>query len=627
MMSDGIGCTWICRDGVESSMTECEARLLMQENEKLRRQVQSNAEACARVEELTARLDETDAVLRAEIERRCLLEEQLRHVSGETAGGASDRTVDLAVANERLRKEIEERAQAELALRARERRLHAVLDSILTGVLIVDRETRHIVDVNPHAAAAIGLPKEQIVGKVCHQFVCPAQKGSCPIIDLGHTVDRSERVLLRSGGVPVPILKTVVPATWEGREYLIESFVDISRLTQAENEARESLSLLEAALESMADGLLVVDGFGKIKEYNKQFQVLWGLPDAVLDTHDDDLALAAATPRLRDPEAFLNRVRELYEHREQEGHGLAEFKDGRIVEYYSKPQRMDDQVVGRVWSFRDITEKHTAEQKQAALLRRVAEINEELTHFAYVVSHDLKAPLRGIKLITEWLCADYGDKLGDDAKEQLDLLQNRVARMYNLIDGVLQYSRVGRIKEEAQEVDLNKLIPSIIDGIAPPEHIHIMVEPNLPAVECERTRISQVFQNLLTNAVKFMDKPVGEVRVGCIEDGDFWRFSVADNGPGIEEKYFDRIFRLFQTLAPRDEFESTGVGLALVKKIVEMYGGRIWVESQSGRGSTFLFTFPQKREAVASESSAGGIACLSDCAAEGMQIENRSSVS
>jgi PAS domain S-box-containing protein len=249
----------------------------------------------------------------------------------------------------------------------------------------------------------------------------------------------------------------------------------------------------------------------------------------------------------------------------------------------------------------DITDKRSAEQKQAALLQKVAAINEELTHFAYVVSHDLKAPLRGVQLITEWLCADYADKLGDDAKEQLGLLQSRVARMRNLIDGILQYSRVGRVQEEMEDVDLNRLIPALIDGIAPPEHIHITVESGLPAIECEKTRIAQVFQNLLSNAVKFSDKPVGEIRVGCVEDGPFWQFSVSDNGPGIEEKYFDRIFQLFQTLTSRDEFESTGVGLALVKKIVESYGGRVWVQSEVGRGSTFLFTFPSRRTGAVCE--------------------------
>jgi len=233
-------------------------------------------------------------------------------------------------------------------------------------------------------------------------------------------------------------------------------------------------------------------------------------------------------------------------------------------------------------------------QDAALVTAALKEKNEELSHFAYVVSHDLKAPLRGIQLITEWLCEDYGDKLGAEAKEQMALLQNRVHRMHNLIDGVLQYSRVGRIKEDMVEVNLNELLPMILDTIAPPEHIRVTVESDLPAITGEKTRITQVFQNLLSNAVKFMDKPKGEIHVGCVEEADSWRFSVADNGPGIEEKHFERIFRIFQTLAPKDDGESTGIGLTLAKKIVEMYGGRIWVESEVGKGSTFFFTLPKR---------------------------------
>jgi PAS domain S-box-containing protein len=482
-----------------------------------------------------------------------------------------------------------------LSFQQSEHRLTSVLDSILAGVMIVDGQTHRIVDVNPSAAEMIGAPKERIVGKICHHFVCPAETGRCPIRDLGQTMDRSERVMLRADGTRCPVLKSVVPAVWQGRPHLIESFVDISSLKQAQEEARESFSLLKATVESISDSLLVVDNHGRIKSYNRQFQALWRLSNEILATGDNHQALTVALTQLRDPEAHLHRILEFYAHPEEEGREVMEFSDGRIVEYYSFPQRIGEQIVGRVWHFRDITEKYTAEQKQAALLRRVAEINEELTHFAYVVSHDLKAPLRGIKLIAEWLCADYGDRLGGDAKEQLDLLQSRVGRMHNLIDGVLQYSRVGRIREDIVPIDLNGLIPGIIDGIAPPAHIRVVVQPGLPVIECERTRIIQVFQNLLGNAVKFMDKPAGEVKIACVQDGEFWRFSVADNGPGIEAKYFDRIFRLFQTLSPRDEFESSGVGLAVVKKIIEMYGGRIWIESEMDRGSTFFFTLPRRK--------------------------------
>jgi signal transduction histidine kinase len=385
----------------------------------------------------------------------------------------------------------------------------------------------------------------------------------------------------------------------------------IAERWRAEAGLRDSLSLLEAALESTADGILVTQGTGKIKSFNKQFKNLWRIPDAVLESKDDDEALAFVLNQLCDPKAFVDKVKELYRQPEKESFDILPFLDGRVFERYSKPQIIGKQIVGRVWSFRDITEQHRAQEEQGKLLRRVEEINEELTHFAYVVSHDLKAPLRGIKLLTDWLRTDCGEQLGDEGEENLRLLQSRVDRMHNLIEGVLQYSRVGRIKEERIEVDLDVLVPSIIDAIAPPEHVSITVEGPLPTVVVEHTRITQVFQNLLTNAVKYMDKPAGQIAVACTDQDDAWMFSISDNGPGIDGRHFDRIFKIFQTLAPRDEFESTGVGLTLVKKIVELYGGSVWVESEIGQGSTFFFTLPKARAETEEKEAVAGVGACS----------------
>jgi two-component system, LuxR family, sensor kinase FixL len=246
-------------------------------------------------------------------------------------------------------------------------------------------------------------------------------------------------------------------------------------------------------------------------------------------------------------------------------------------------------------NFRDITESKKAEAFKTQLLEQLASANQELKDFAYVVSHDLKAPLRGIKTIADWITTDYADKLDNDGKEQLSLLANRVDRMHNLIDGILQYSRIGRIEEEKVQLNLNKLVPEIIDMLAPPENITITIEKELPSIECEQTRITQVFQNLLSNAIKYMDKPKGQIKVGCVEENNFWKFNVTDNGPGIDEKYFEKIFKIFQTLTPRDEFESTGIGLTVIKKIVELYKGKVWLQSKVGEGTTFFFTLPKQK--------------------------------
>ncbi|MBN1393394.1 MAG: PAS domain S-box protein [Sedimentisphaerales bacterium] len=250
---------------------------------------------------------------------------------------------------------------------------------------------------------------------------------------------------------------------------------------------------------------------------------------------------------------------------------------------------------------RNVTERKQAEQRQAQLIKElehsnqeVKNINQELKDFAYVVSHDLKAPLRGINAVVKWITADYADKLDENGKKQLDSLTKRALQMHNLIDGILQYSRVGRVQERKVAVNLNTLAVEAIEMVAAPENITITVENELPTIECEQTRIMQVFQNLLSNAVKYMDKPQGLIKVGCVEDGGFWKFNITDNGPGIEEKDFEKIFKIFQTVKPRSEFESTGIGLSVVKKIVELYGGKIWVESNVGQGSTFFFTLPKQ---------------------------------
>jgi PAS domain S-box-containing protein len=242
----------------------------------------------------------------------------------------------------------------------------------------------------------------------------------------------------------------------------------------------------------------------------------------------------------------------------------------------------------------ELAERKRAEQKQTQLVEQVKKTNDELNDFAYIVSHDLKAPLRGIRTLAEWIVTDYADKIDENGKEQMRLLTTRVDRMFNLIEGVLRYSRVGREKENVVEVNLNELVREVVDMVSPPENFEITVKNELPIIKCDKTRLSQVFQNLLSNAVKYMDKPKGLIQIGCIKEEQFWKFSVSDNGPGIDKKDFERIFKVFQTLAPHGTFESTGIGLTVVKKIVELYGGKIWLESKVGEGSTFFFTLPKQ---------------------------------
>ncbi len=235
----------------------------------------------------------------------------------------------------------------------------------------------------------------------------------------------------------------------------------------------------------------------------------------------------------------------------------------------------------------------TLEERVEVRTKELNKVNEELKDFAYVISHDLKAPLRGITQLSEWIADDYIELIDEDGQKMLNMLKKRSTQMHNMIEGVLQYSRVGRISELSVQVDLNKLIEEVVAMLAMPKSITLKIKNTLPVIKCEETLIFQVFQNLFDNAVKYMDKEEGKIFVSCIEKDSFWHFCVADNGHGIDTKYQKKVFKMFQTLKPKDDSDSTGIGLALIQKIVNNWGGSIWLESKKGYGCKFFFTIPK----------------------------------
>ena len=270
----------------------------------------------------------------------------------------------------------------------------------------------------------------------------------------------------------------------------------------------------------------------------------------------------------------------------------------------------------------DITERKQSEQalanralELARMARRLKKINEELDQFAYVTSHDLRAPLRGIANLSRWIEEDMGDKFTPEAHEQMELLRGRVERMEKMIDGILEFSRVGRVSQRSERIDVAATVAEVIDLLDVPPQFTVDVAAGMPDIFGEKLRLQQVFLNLIGNAVKHHGKPRGRISVGWRDvpegdgkradgkateggkatDGGMVEFSVSDDGQGIDPKYHDLIFVIFQTLQPRDKVEGTGLGLSLVRKIVESQGGTIAVESQPGNGATFRFTWPRSR--------------------------------
>ncbi|WP_423149444.1 sensor histidine kinase [Rubrolithibacter danxiaensis] len=219
--------------------------------------------------------------------------------------------------------------------------------------------------------------------------------------------------------------------------------------------------------------------------------------------------------------------------------------------------------------------------------------NDELDSFAYVVSHDLKAPLLGIENLSRWIEEDMPDNLPDDIKEFLLLMRLRIQRMENLIDGILELARVGRTKSRAEEVDVNTLLNHVTTILNPPRNMKIEIQPGMPVVTAEKIYLEQIFTNLISNAIKYHDKELGLISITFKETEKTFEFSVKDNGPGIEPEYHDKIFLIFQTLKERDSFESTGIGLTIVKKILDDKNCFIKLASKPGKGSTFTFSWPK----------------------------------
>jgi PAS domain S-box-containing protein len=290
--------------------------------------------------------------------------------------------------------------------------------------------------------------------------------------------------------------------------------------------------------------------------------------------------------------------------------GTSEFRwlrrDGKVVWVEARSRVIKDdagQPIGRRGVTMDVTDRRRA---QRALRRRAEELerltrqlkrsNEELDQFAYITSHDLRAPLRGIANLSRWIEEDMGGSFTPEAHNQMELLRGRVHRMESLISGLLEYSRAGRVKPTAQRVDVKRLLDETIDLLAPANGAKVEIVGAMPIVPADRLRLGQVFMNLISNALKHGRAAgiVPHIKVSARDAGKFVEFAVADNGPGIAPQYHERIFVIFQTLAARDKVEGTGVGLALVKKIVEAAGGAIRVESAEGAGATFHFTWPKE---------------------------------
>lgn len=417
-------------------------------------------------------------------------------------------------------------------------------------------------------------------------------------------------IITKSGEERMIAFHNTLLADETGVTGVLFSGEDITERKQLESSLLTNRNQLDSIFRAAPTGIgVVIDRH--IEFVNDRFLEMLG--------YDEEDLLGENSRKVYACDEEFERVgQEKYKQIQSKGTGTVETvlqkKDGSLIDVLlsSTPLNLNDMSQGVTFTALDITQRKNDErellkhrdhleelvEERTKALQKANEsyvaVNNELKEFAYIVSHDLKAPLRAISQLTHWISEDYSAAFDAEGQQQMNLIKQRVKRMDTLIDGILRYSRLGRGRDKNEQLNLNNIVQEVIENIAPPDTIEVVIESHLPDILGDTVRIGQVFQNLISNAVKFMDKDHGLIKVNCVESETDWTFSVADNGPGIEQRYYDKIFLIFQTLTPRDEHESTGIGLAVVKKIISLYNGSIWLESDVGRGTTFFFSLPKK---------------------------------
>jgi len=509
-----------------------------------------------------------------------------------------------------------------------------VLNAIPAGVYSVDLDGRATL-LNDAATRMLGWTAADLYGRRLHDIVhhtradgsrYPASE--CPVfltLKDGRPRHAAREIYWRKDGTSLPIEIDVHPINRDGAlAGALVTFRDLTEREQGEERSRqlihEQVTRARAELQhavlrdvlAQAPALICVTRgpHHVIETVNQEFVRATTAPDVV------GRSMVESFPETS-PEhmAMLNEAFETGEARVGQEVASALFGSGATERFYNFVVQPLRDEVGTIYGLLihavDVTERRRAAdalrgsernlRRRAEELSRVAQAlrrsNAELDAFAYAASHDLRAPLRGIANLAQWIEEDLQDRLSDETREMLALMRSRMHRMEALIEGLLEYSRAGRLHHRPARIDTSRLVRDVVDLLSPPESVTVAIGADMPVISGERLPLQQIFLNLIGNAIKHAKRADAQVVVAVREVGRFYSFSVSDNGPGIAPEYHDRIWGIFQTLDARDQVEGTGIGLALVKKLVEAQGGRVGVQSAPGQGATFSFDWPKSAAA------------------------------
>jgi two-component system sensor kinase FixL len=505
-------------------------------------------------------------------------------------------------------------ARAECRLRDSESKLRAVIDHALDALITIDSRGI-VVSFNPAAERIFGYQAAEVIGRNVKMLMPDPYRAEHDGYLARYLLTGEPRIIgttgrevsaMRKDGTVFPIDLSVSAFTLMEGSHFAGTVRDIADRKKAEWQLQQSIRRVQSIIEGALDAIITIDDQGRITEWNTQAENIFGW--------SREEALGRLAAELIVPEAhrgadqagmepFLNtgRLGILNQRKEMQ----AQRCDGTVflVEMAVTAQEVDNHYTFTAF-MRDISAQKRAEEERDANIRALEASNRELDEFAYIVSHDLKEPLRGLRNQATFLAEDFADKLGEDGLKRLQRMSALGDRMQQLIDELLFYSRLGRGELAVQPTDPNAIVRDVatmLESFIADRHAAISVPQPMPVVLCDKVRLAEVFRNLITNGLKYNDKLEPRVEVGFLPEaaGPQGRerevFYVKDNGVGIPPEFHDEIFRMFKRLnnAAAGDPAGTGAGLTFVKKIVERHRGRIWLESTPGEGTTFYFTLPQ----------------------------------
>ncbi|MDT0643818.1 PAS domain S-box protein [Zunongwangia sp. F363] len=500
-------------------------------------------------------------------------------------------TIDYQVATI---EDITEQKFASEELKESENRMSTLIMNLQTGILLED-EHRRIRLTNQRFCDIFGIPAppEDLTGTDCsnaaeskHHFKNPEAfvSGIQKLLKERKTV-LGEELELADGRI---FERSYIPIFSEGiyRGHLW-SYEDITIRRRYKENLKAQKEKYSNIIANMHLGLVEIDKKGTIAMVNNAFCDISGYTK-------EELVGSNAIKLLvqNDPEEFMEN------HKRKRNNGIADSYEVEVQDKNKNTRHwlvsgapnidVKGKMIGSIGIFLDITERKSLEKKQKELLKHLESQNEKLNDYAHVVSHDLKSPLRNISALLSWTREDFREKLGLESLANLDLMQAKVEKMDHLIESILNYSSIDNTNVSNEKVDLQPLVEDIISMIYVPEHIEVKIKKQLPVIEADNTRIQQLFQNLISNAVNYIDKEKGIVEIDVNEKANRYIFSIEDNGCGIPAEHHEKVFKIFSSAS--NDKKSSGIGLSIVKKILDLYEGNIWLESEPGKGTIFYFS-------------------------------------